>query len=493
MPVGLAGHRASSSRRTAAGRRAAALAFAAIAPVVLLACGSDGGPRALQSDQGSQAGPLVTDTVGGQPSGSDPAAGDAVTIAPSLTVTDDAATAANAVITVAAGGTVSVTARDGTMFRLDVPADALAADTAIIATATDVTGIDGTTALHAVHFEPAGLQFIGAATLRITTPTPIASGHVLPFQAASDGSDAQFAVIDDLATDDVSTALLVTHFSVFGIGEIVDAISDMVVVHQTGNAQVQLQGEIGRNVEIRRNYLREGRSTAEVDSVLAGLFADYTEKVLTPLVESANATCDGALQVAHATSNYLYIWMHNSLPDGIASMKKVAESAFLTMERLCEDERIDECLVDGEHTILSTFWTNMNNWRAKFGYAKKPGDDRSQYETRARKICKGYAYFITGGLQDFQVSNVMVCDVRTQFTLESPGVATAVFSGGDSLTGSYTATGVFGLSYAGTYTITLPAGPGEAGTMIGSSAGQTGGQAGSGSETYVLSPAWQVC
>ena len=99
-----------------------------------------------------------------------------------------------------------------------------------------------------------------------------------------------------------------------------------------------------------------------------------------------------------------------------------------------------------------------------------------------------YSYSITGGLQDFQVVGQVVCDVRGPFALESPGVATATFSGGESLSGTYTATGVFGLSYAGTYSISLPDGPGKPGTMSGSSSGETAGQAGSGTETYILTP-----
>lgn len=62
-------------------------------------------------------------------------------------------------------------------------------------------------------------------------------------------------------------------------------------------------------------------------------------------------------------------------------------------------------------------------------------------------------------------------------------VATAEFSSGESLTGTYSAMGAFNLSYASTYTISLPAGPGEPGTIQGSSGGQIADQAGSGTET----------
>ena len=99
-----------------------------------------------------------------------------------------------------------------------------------------------------------------------------------------------------------------------------------------------------------------------------------------------------------------------------------------------------------------------------------------------------YAYSFTGGLQDFQVVGVKVCDVRKSFQLEMPGVATAVFSGGDNLSGSYTATGMFNAKYTGTYAITLPDGPGKPGTMSAPATGSTAGNAGSGSLEYTLTP-----
>ena len=98
---------------------------------------------------------------------------------------------------------------------------------------------------------------------------------------------------------------------------------------------------------------------------------------------------------------------------------------------------------------------------------------------------KNNAYVVVGGLEDFQV-NQTVCDVMAPFTLESPGVATMTFTGG--LTGDVEATGVFNLHYVGTYSITLPDGPGKPGTMQSTSSGSIAGQAGGGTETYTLTP-----
>jgi hypothetical protein len=117
------------------------------------------------------------------------------------------------------------------------------------------------------------------------------------------------------------------------------------------------------------------------------------------------------------------------------------------------------------------------------------------YESRSRRgigkasitfsTAKPAAYLVVGGLEDWQVNQV-VCDVMAPFTLTSPGVGSAEFSGG--LSGTYSASGVFNFQYAGTYQISLEDGLGSPGSMIGTSGGTIAGEAGSGSENYVLTP-----
>jgi hypothetical protein len=118
-----------------------------------------------------------------------------------------------------------------------------------------------------------------------------------------------------------------------------------------------------------------------------------------------------------------------------------------------------------------------------------------KYESRSRrgvgkaevtfKTGGSAAYQVVGGLQDWQVDQA-VCDIMAPFTLTSPGVGVAEFAGG--LSGTYSATGVFNFSYAGTYQIVLTDGLGSPGTMSGTSSGQIAGQAGSGTENYTLTP-----
>lgn len=118
------------------------------------------------------------------------------------------------------------------------------------------------------------------------------------------------------------------------------------------------------------------------------------------------------------------------------------------------------------------------------------------YESRSKRgigkaeitfsTTKPAAYLVVGGLEDWQVNQV-VCDITKPFTLESPGIGTAEFSGG--LSGTYSASGVFDFHYEGTYQVTLENGLGTPGTMVATSGGSIAGEAGAGSENYTLTPA----
>ncbi len=98
------------------------------------------------------------------------------------------------------------------------------------------------------------------------------------------------------------------------------------------------------------------------------------------------------------------------------------------------------------------------------------------------------AYQVVGGLDDWQ-TNTAVCDIMKPFVLT--GILTMNFSGG--LSGNYEYSGgPFSAAGSGTYQISLPNGPGQAGTMTGTGEGSVDtplGQAtGSGTEQYTLTP-----
>ena len=95
-----------------------------------------------------------------------------------------------------------------------------------------------------------------------------------------------------------------------------------------------------------------------------------------------------------------------------------------------------------------------------------------------------YSYQIVGGLDDFQ-TDTAVCDIREPFTLSGGGIDVE-FSGG--LTGTYSYSGISAAVGDGEYMITLPDGPGQAGTMDGGGQGPVVTATGSGTEHYTLTP-----
>lgn len=97
----------------------------------------------------------------------------------------------------------------------------------------------------------------------------------------------------------------------------------------------------------------------------------------------------------------------------------------------------------------------------------------------------GDSYQIVGGLDDFQ-TDTSVCDIMKPFTLTGGGI-TNKFSGG--LSGTYSFTGPFQSKGSGTYSISLPDGPGKPGTMTGQGSGSVMGRyTRSGTEQYTLTP-----
>ena len=85
------------------------------------------------------------------------------------------------------------------------------------------------------------------------------------------------------------------------------------------------------------------------------------------------------------------------------------------------------------------------------------------------------AYQVVGGLDDWQ-TDTAVCDIMKPFVLT--GILTMNFTGG--LSGSYEYSGgPFDAAGSGTYEISLPNGPGQAGTMTGTGEGSVRHSAGS--------------
>lgn len=97
----------------------------------------------------------------------------------------------------------------------------------------------------------------------------------------------------------------------------------------------------------------------------------------------------------------------------------------------------------------------------------------------------GNSYQIVGGLDGWQTSS-RVCDIMKPFRLTGSYGIVMELTGG--LSGSYSYHGQYQTQGSGTYTISLPDGPGKPGKMVGTGPGSAMGHRGSGTENYTLTP-----
>ena len=342
---------------------------------------------------------------------------------------DDASTASNTITP--SGGSLSLTASDGTVFTLDVPAEALAADTLI--TMTAVKSIEGAPLDNntpaAVQLEPSGLLFDDFVTLTILPAQEIPIGNQIIFGYEGSGQDYHLAVVDSKSRE---IKIKLMEFSGAGVGTGSDAAWAANLQIQASNASTRLWQKWGELAQKER----QGRLLGAVDNdntefvdQMVSILDQFEDQVVLKEIVAAELDCQFAPQ---AVRDLLFLGRAQQL-----LFSEVTPGFSDKLEKLLK--------------IISE--------------------------------CK-WAYRIVGGLDDWQ-TNTVVCDILTPFTLTGGGISMNL-SGG--ISGTYTYTGPFNSSGTGTYAISLPNGLGSPGTMTGGGVGSAGGASNSGSETYTLTP-----
>src|SRR5438105_618387 len=137
------------------------------------------------------------------------------TAAVNIGVILDTARATSAVIG-NAGGTLTATAANGTLFTLTIPQNALANDETItmtpVAQTTNLPFSGGLVA--AVQLEPSGLRLFQLATLTVLTPRPVPLDAETPIAWHRDGRDLY---LHPLAVDPQTMTFKLLHFSGVGV------------------------------------------------------------------------------------------------------------------------------------------------------------------------------------------------------------------------------------------------------------------------------------
>jgi len=375
------------------------------------------------------------------------------------------------------GGTVQVAGSDSTTYTLVVPAGALIETVEIAATPVLSFGVDNESA-HGVVFEPSGLHFLADVSLTMTSPEDIPIERQLVFEFSSDGGEV---VAAEPFLDDERLVVHVGHFSGFGFADLPDRVREAWTGWRTERAEAQIQNEMRDVLSIERMDQLLGM---EVDPALNEKFSKaakrYEKEVVRVRLANADTSCEAAKQAAQTALGYLRQVALLGLPqppDREVTLLEVYEAVIGP----CEKDAVARCKAARDPGILIGFWTEANRM--------VPGRFAVD-TTKAELICDPQMYRIVGGLQDFQVDQT-VCSIVEPFTLKSPGIGTLKASGG--LNGTYTFKGKFNATYTGTYRIRFPDGALRPGTMTGSGGGSVAGQAGSGTETYTLTPLGPAC
>jgi len=257
-----------------------------------------------------------------------------------LTTTLDDSHQATAVIPVE-GGTLTATGADGTTYTLDIPGDALLAETEI--SLTPVQSLDGLPfgegAAFAVQMAPEGLSFNNFVTLTITPAQPIPLNEQIMFDFEADGQALGLA-LPGMDPDVIQIQLL--HFSGAGVSK--GLLADIEPERQ----------RLGGDLDARFNSnmaaaLQQARQNGETDAWLVGTLQGYVEEFIKnavkPRIDAADKSCANArlaMDTLVAIERYtVLLGMGDYFSSEMARLSKIAGEVCLKEEyELCLEKHI---------------------------------------------------------------------------------------------------------------------------------------------------------
>ncbi|MEO8469062.1 MAG: hypothetical protein ABI573_05290 [Chloroflexota bacterium] len=192
------------------------------------------------------------------------------------------------------GGVISATGTDGTVYRLEIPSDALLAATKVgLTPLRAISGMPFGDQPHAVQMSPEGLFFQNFATLTITPPNEIPIDQQVVFGYQKDGQDLILAT-PVIASSEIK--IRVQHFSGTGV--------TTASLAQGEAARAALGGNLGRALESRLNeaianerqrvLLGGAEDNSAFVAAVREILAQYDEQVVKVRVAAMGQSCDAA-------------------------------------------------------------------------------------------------------------------------------------------------------------------------------------------------------
>ena len=202
-----------------------------------------------------------------------------------------------------AGGRITTSGPDGTVYTLDIPAEDLFFPTTITMTPlADFTGLPfATQPAHrvGVQFEPQGLELVSSpATLTITPKAPLPAAGVATFAYEGDGAGAGLVVH---AQTDSTITVSVEHFSGWTAtwpleNEDWRAAADA----RQADVEAALSAWISAALGIAKEQAEAGLASKSFEEILADVSPVVFEKVLAPRLRMALSDCTEAKAAARA-------------------------------------------------------------------------------------------------------------------------------------------------------------------------------------------------
>ena len=198
------------------------------------------------------------------------------------------------------GGSVSLTTADGSKFTLEVPANALDAETTIKMTA--VKTLDGapldTNTPTAVQLEPSGLLFNELLTLTIVPAKEIPIEKQIIFGYEGNGEDYHLMPVDH-ESKEIKIRLM--NFSAGGVGSASDVAWAANLMIQAQEASTRLEHWAGRYTQGDRRVQLSGEGDGDPDwhAKLAKAYDQYEDEVVRKEMVAAELDCKHAKTALH--------------------------------------------------------------------------------------------------------------------------------------------------------------------------------------------------
>ena len=286
-----------------------------------------------------------------------------------------------------AGGTVTASGVDGTVYTLTVPANAVAADTAITVTPVarftnlPFNGSD-TAAAYGVQLAPEGASFDKVLTLHVALPggTRMPIDQQLPFSWTGSGQAVALAALDPASA---AIDLKLQHFSGWaiarhslGLSASLGGLRDRL----GGSEEARMESAMAERLAAERDKAQQGSTDPGLLSSeqFAAYLAEYDAKVMRPRLAAAGQSCaNGRL----AMETLLKLARQLQLLGVANTYQEQAFALLFPTATLCIDEEYKKC--HDNHIVQDIIPAGLSLQRQAELLGRRGNADYQAWETHA--------------------------------------------------------------------------------------------------------------